>query len=145
MRKTSDFKASESESQSSRNASHPTQKDNPLTPTRRLVRTLSASQAARNQASGFAHFRGLKQSFSAPSLDPNPAVVNNTTCPIDPQETERLAHENDKRRVAAEIAAWGKDGVIADDDPRLEDFDLLRFWQVFCLLHIHFRCLLLPY
>jgi hypothetical protein len=61
-----------------------------------------------------------------------------------PEELERRLQEEDKKAVEDEIAKWEKDGVIRDDDPEMEDFDLLRFWQV-RKLTICLNCLLMNF
>jgi len=43
---------------------------------------------------------------------------------------ENQALAEDKRVVEAEMKKYEDSGMIAEDDPRAEDFDLLRFWQV---------------
>ena len=94
--------------------------------TRRIVQIPSASHAARAQKSGFAKFCSLARSISAPDISsPTPAQP-----PISPDECERHALEEDKKVVEAEILAYEMEGIMDDDHPDIEDFDLLRYWQV---------------
>ncbi|KAJ2918846.1 hypothetical protein MD484_g1605, partial [Candolleomyces efflorescens] len=58
------------------------------------------------------------------------ATGNEAPTPTEtPEQLERRLLEEDKKAVEEEIIKWEKDGVIRDDDPEMEHFDLLRFWQ----------------
>ncbi|KAJ2926565.1 hypothetical protein H1R20_g10525, partial [Candolleomyces eurysporus] len=85
----------------------------PLPPSRCLTKMPSASNAAPVTAG------------SSDTPAENEAPTSNET----PEQLECRLLEEDKKAVEDEIAKWEKDGIIKDNDPEMEDFDLLRFWQ----------------
>jgi hypothetical protein len=98
---------------------------------RRIVKTASASGAALSQASGLARFNSLARSLSCPNV-PTSSSNADATVLESAEEIERRLDEEARKAVSAEILTYEAEGVI-DDDEELENFDLLRFWQVMLL------------
>ena len=57
------------------------------------------------------------------------------------EEAERLAVVEDEKIVDGELQRYEADGIIDDDHPESDDFDILRYWQVRLFIYIY--CLIL--
>jgi len=98
----------------------------PVQPLRRTVSASSINHAAGAQLSGLARFSrlGNKSSSSTSNIsEPSPS--------LSPEEQAAQDHQNNVQTVRAEIEKYETAGIIGPNDPRLEDFNLLRFWQVY--------------
>ena len=103
----------------------------PSNVSRRTIRT--ASHAARSLASGMTRLSHLARSLSGSSTASMSTPDESSTDRVTEQtENDRQAAENqeDEEAVDAEMRKYEVDGVIDDDHPEIEHFDLLRFWQV---------------
>jgi hypothetical protein len=108
----------------------------PTNPTRRTVHAPSASSAAQKQKSGLSRLSSLFQEITeaatpTPSRPPSTqgSPVPETTEAEREAEKQRLDAE-DERIVDDEICRYCAAGVIRDGSPEMEDFDILRYWQV---------------
>jgi hypothetical protein len=92
----------------------------------------SASHAAQAQASGFARLNSLARSLSA-SAPPTPTIDTPEVPEIteaEKEDAERRACVEDEQIVDAELGRYEADGIVDEEHPDGQDFDLLRFWQV---------------
>jgi hypothetical protein len=96
--------------------------------------TGNVSHAARHQTSGLLRLNALKKTVSASAvlamtLSPgHPPIVDAQS--LSEEEQEARAQREDEAAVEAELRRYIDDGILGDDSPELEDFDILRWWQV---------------
>ncbi|KAF5332789.1 hypothetical protein D9611_005171 [Ephemerocybe angulata] len=112
---------------------------------RPLVKAATAPNvSAHRLKSGYARLFAIARSYSeapvptrtAPTSSEEssetPAVADSST-PITTQPTaeelEQQQLEDDRKAAEDELKRWDEKGRMKDDDPEMEDFDILRFWQ----------------
>lgn len=104
----------------------------PPQPSRTTLNVPSASGAARAQRAGFACLdemeRQLERSLSNESIPSTPLTPEAEPSSLSPEEREAALLAEDKVAVLAEWTRYIDEGVI--DKSEMEDFDLLRYWQV---------------
>ena len=93
----------------------------------------SASRAAQAQTSGLRHVNQLIRNLSAESIVQGPN--NAPPAPPPPVLTLEEQLEADKQVVLAEWEKYINDPIISDEgedgnESRLDDFDIVRYWQV---------------
>jgi hypothetical protein len=99
----------------------------PTTASRRKVNIPSA--AARSQTSGMARLKALAKSLSDDSLSeetPAPETPSSSNNSVSSEE-DLIIHI--MAAVREELSQWKSSGIMMDED-EIEDFDLVRFWQV---------------
>lgn len=91
--------------------------------------------ASKRLRSGLARLASYSRSLS--QIDPAPTSSQEEATEPTPEaaeesaeELERRLAENDRKAVDEELAKWEADGLLEDDDPKVENFDLVEFWQV---------------
>jgi hypothetical protein len=89
-----------------------------------------ASTAAHAQASGMSRLNALAKSLSADSLDTDSDATSSETpaASSSPPSDEDL-HLQDIAIIQEELQRWISLGIMRDE-AEIEDFDLVRFWQV---------------
>jgi hypothetical protein len=87
------------------------------------------SAAARSQSSGMARLNALAKSLSADSLSDGtlPETPRTSSSNSAPSEEDLIIQ--DIAAVQEELSRWKALGIMTDED-EIEDFDLVRFWQV---------------
>ena len=99
----------------------------PTTAGRRKVNIPSA--AARSQSSGMARLNALAKSLSADSLSDGTLPETPSTSSTNSASSEEDLIIQDIAAVQEELSRWKALGIMTDED-EIEDFDLVRFWQV---------------
>jgi hypothetical protein len=105
----------------------------PTSVSRTSISPSSASRAAQAQSSGLRHVNQLIRNLSAESMVQGP----NSSSPSPPPRvlTSEEQLEADKKAVSAIWEKYINDPIISDegeddDESRLDDFDIVRYWQV---------------
>ena len=110
----------------------------PTTAARRKVNIPSV--AARSQASGMARLNALAKSLSADS-----SLSDGTPTPETPSPLNNSAPSEEDltiqimAAVREELSRWKSSGIMMDEN-EIEDFDLVRFWQVSTVCMDLFPC-----
>ncbi|KAJ4499763.1 hypothetical protein C8R41DRAFT_863744 [Lentinula lateritia] len=117
------------------------------TPLRRTVSMPSASSAARAQTSGMQNFSDLRQRHAlrrsqiqlGPLPSPSPLTSHSSApdyCQSSVSEISESDLERQQRELAEDSIAVNEEferyinaGAIGEDDARLNDLDLIRYWQ----------------
>jgi hypothetical protein len=100
----------------------------PTTAGRRKVNTPSA--AARSQTSGMTRLNALAKSLSADSLSDGTQPLetpSTSSSTVAPSEEDLIIQ--DMASIQEELSRWKALGIMVNED-EIEDFDLVRFWQV---------------
>ena len=100
----------------------------PTTAGRCKVNTPSA--AARSQTSGMARLNALAKSLSADSLSDEtqpPETPSTSSSTVAPSEEDLIIQ--DMASIQEELSRWKALGIMVNEN-EIEDFDLIRFWQV---------------
>ena len=87
------------------------------------------SAAARSQSSGMARLNALAKSLSADSLSDGTLPETPSTSSTNSASSEEDLIIQDIAAVQEELSRWKALGIMTDED-EIEDFDLVRFWQV---------------
>lgn len=115
----------------------------PASVMRTNVSPSSASRAAQAQTSGLRRVNQLIRNLSAESMAQGPSNASPTSPP--PVLTLEEQLEADKNAVSAIWEKYINDPIISDEgeetgESRLDDFDIVRYWQVCSLsVFINFR------
>lgn len=89
-----------------------------------------SSTAARAQASGMARLNALANSLSADSLDADSNAAPSETPPASlSTSSDEDLHLQDIAIIQEELQRWISLGIMRNE-AEIEDFDLVRFWQV---------------
>ena len=101
----------------------------PANPARRTVHIPSAASSAQKQRSGLSRLSSLYQEIAGPATSTTPESQPEMTEAEKEAESRRLDAE-DVRAVEDEICKYTAAGIIRDDSVEMDDFDILRYWQV---------------
>lgn len=102
---------------------------NPPNPGRRTVEIPTATGAAWKQKSGLSRLSSLYQEIAGSATLSSSESQREMTEAEKEVERQRLEVE-DLRAVEDELRRYIAAGVIRDDSVEVEDFDILRYWQV---------------
>jgi hypothetical protein len=99
----------------------------PANPARRTVQV--PARAAQKQRSGLSRLSSLYQEIAG-SATPTPSDSQPEMTESEKEAERQRLEVEDERLVDDEIRRYSAAGIIRDDSVEMEDFDILRYWQV---------------
>jgi hypothetical protein len=99
----------------------------PANAARRTIHIPSSS--AQKQRSGLSRLSSLYQEIAG-SATPAPSKSQPEPTEAEREAESRRLDAEDVRAVEDEICKYEAPGIIRDDSVEMEDFDILRYWQV---------------